>query len=127
MVGRYRQEKKKYWLGMFRKLKAFYDHHGHANVPDRYKADEVLGRWVSTGSLYEKPGAVEGKASEDGELQVQRRHPRRPFEEQAEGFQKAGSFYKKHGHANVPEGYHEPRLSIFVGYLRQYPERHRRR
>lgn len=117
------EEKKKYWLGMFRKLKAFYDHNGHANVPDRYKVDEVLGRWVST-VRYTKnlePWKVKLLKTVSFKSSNDIREDRSKSREK--DFKRLEAFYKKHGHANVPEGYHEPRLSIFVGYLRQYPER----
>jgi len=116
-------EKKNYWLGMFKKLKAFYDQHGHANVPDRYKVNEVLGRWVST-VRYTKElepwklkllRSVKFKFSDD--IREDKSKSRQ------KDFKKLEAFYQKHGHANVPEGFSDYRLSIFVGYLRQYPER----
>lgn len=118
------ERKKEYWLSMFKKLKAFYKKYGHSNVPDRYKGNEKLGRWVST-IRYSEQGlakwkkdllkTVRFKYSEDIKRdQVARRKSL---------FSQLHAFYRIHGHANVPETYKDHKLAIFVGYLRQRPER----
>jgi hypothetical protein len=115
--------KKDYWLGMFKKLKAFYDQYGHANVPDRYKANEVLGRWVSTVRYTKDLESWKLKLLKTVNFKFSDDIREDKSKSRQKDFKKLEAFYKKHGHANVPEGFSDYRLSIFVAYLRQYPER----
>lgn len=119
-----KKEKDQYWLDMFEKLKAFYKKHGHANVPDRYKEDVKLGRWVSTMRAGEERLAdwkrkllktVKFKFSPDIQRDL--------VNHRQNHFKKLESFYKKFGHANVPENYKDHKLSVFVAYLRQRDDR----
>jgi hypothetical protein len=112
------KEKDAYWKSMFKKLSAFYDKFGHSSVPDRYKDDEKLGRWVSTVRYGEKHLAswkkqllksVKFKFSAD--IKKDKLSNRQNL------FNKLKAYYEKHGHANVPEGYTDHKLSIFVAYL----------
>lgn len=112
------------WKGMFAKLKIFFKEHGHSNVSDGYKLDEPLGRWVSTVRYSENK-------LEDWKMKLLK-SVRFKFKDdivkdkkasRVELFKKLESFYKKEGHANVPETYVDKRLSIFVAYLRQHPQR----
>ena len=112
------------WRQMFERLRAFYNKHGHSNVPDRYKPDEKLGRWVSTVRYSEQKldgwkklllRKVKFKFSRD--IKEQREQNRKKL------FVKIESFFKKHGHANVPETYKDSKLAVAVAYLRQYPNR----
>ena len=112
------------WKWMFTRLEKFYKKHGHSNVPDRYKLDVKLGRWVST-VRYGKESlenwkiallkTVKFKFTDD--IRKDKATNRQIL------FQKLHVFYKKQGHANVPENYVDSKLSLFIAYLRQYPER----
>ena len=122
--GDIKKKKEAEWRAMFRKLIAFHRIKGHADVPDRYKPDEKLGRWVSTVRYSEKRlepwktkllKTVGFKFS--GDIQQQKENNRKKL------FGKIRQYFIKHGHANVPETYKDSKLAIAVAYLRQYPER----
>jgi len=112
------------WLTKFRLLQAYYKKNGHSNVPDNYEINEKLGRWVSTvryGEARLAPWkmkllkAVRFQFRDD--IVSERMNKRQKL------FDKLRQFYGNQGHTNVPEGYLDRRLSIFVAYLRQYPTR----
>lgn len=112
------------WQQMFQRLQEFYKKNGHSNVPDRYKPDEKLGRWVSTVRYSEQRletwkkqllRKVKFKFSKD--IKEQRELNRKKL------FDKIESFFRMHGHANVPETYKDSKLAVAVAYLRQYPDR----
>lgn len=119
-----RKAKDEQWRNMFSRLQSFFKIHRHSNVPDRYKSDEKLGRWVST-VRYGKDRLedwkklllrrVRFKFSDD--IRKDREDNRRRL------FRNIETFFKKNGHANVPETYHDSKLAVAVAYLRQYPER----
>lgn len=112
------------WRMMFAKLERFYERKGHSNVPDRYKPDEKLGRWVST-VRYSKDRLEKWK------LQALKKVKFKFSDDIAKDkeanrkllFKKIEKFFKQHGHANVPESYEDSKLAIAVAYLRQYPSR----
>lgn len=119
-----KKKKEDYWKSMFRQLQAFRKKHGHVNIPDRSKENEKLGRWVSTVRYSEARledwkkkllNSVRFKFRDDIKSDKQK-HRKQLFDN-------LNRFYKKHGHSNVPEGHSDHKLSIFVSYLRQHPER----
>ncbi|MEP6736069.1 MAG: helicase associated domain-containing protein [Chryseolinea sp.] len=112
------------WKRMFAKLKKFHESTGYSNVPDRYRPDEKLGRWVSTVRYSEE-------RLEKWKLQALRNVKFKFSNDIAKDkeanrkllFKKIEAFFNKYGHANVPESYKDSKLAIAVAYLRQYPSR----
>jgi hypothetical protein len=119
-----KEQKKKYWMDMFEKLKAFYKKHGHSNVPDRYKLNEQLGRWVSTVRYSES--ILEDwkrKLLKTVKFNYRADIKKAKLSKRNQSFNELKLFYKKYGHANVPEEYKDHKLAIFVSYLRSKPNR----
>jgi hypothetical protein len=118
------EQKKKRWMLMYAKLEKFYAKYGHSNVPDRFKKDEQLGRWVSTNRYSEKilkPWQLRLLKQVGFKYKVDIQKDKAKHREGL--FKRLRSFYKKYGHANVPEGFSDHKLHLFVSYLRQHPER----
>jgi len=112
------------WRAMFRKLETYYKKHRNSNVSDNYKLDEQLGRWVSTVRSTEdrlddwkKRLLKTVKFKFRDEIRKDKETKRQML------FRKLERFYKANSHANVPENYHDSKLAISVGYLRQYSQR----
>lgn len=119
-----KEKKAEQWRAMFRKLREFYKKKGHSNVSDSDKQDEQLGRWVSTvRSREDHLEAWKKKLLKTVKFKFSEDIIRDRSKNRERLFQKLRAFYIKNGHANVPEGYRDAELAIFVAYLRQYPQR----
>lgn len=110
-----RKEKRKKWLLMFARLVKFQIHYGHCNVPSKYDQDPKLGRWVEV--LRTQKGKLElwqeKKLAKIGFMwsdDIQDAKEKRWYQM----YRRLEAFYQKFGHSDVPEGWDDQELAIWV-------------
>jgi hypothetical protein len=57
-IGFVLDSKEAAWLELYKRLKAYREEHGHANVPQRYEKDTALGFWVNSQRVRYKQGRL---------------------------------------------------------------------
>ena len=114
------------WEERFKELQAFKKEHGHCNVPCRYKANPVLGRWVANLRQRKKRGIL----TEDNIRILDALGfcwDRKPAVARAmtavwkQRINELKAFKKEHGHCNVPGQYPPNRpLGHWVAFTRSW-------
>ncbi|SMQ86975.1 Superfamily II DNA or RNA helicase [Bacillus sp. OV166] len=114
------------WEEMYQELKTFHDEKGHCLVPQRYKENPSLAKWV----LGQRQNYSQGDLSQE---KIQRLNElgfvwgrgdlkKINLEEQwEEKYQELLAFKEKHGHCSVPQGFKEnPSLASWISNQRTY-------
>lgn len=103
------------WHEMYLQLKAFYQEHGHCNVPQKWSGNPRLGHWVT----------VQRRSFAQKSLKKERKHKldamgfvwdfRKVYEGHWEKrFDQLENFKKEHGHCKVPLTYANRQLAGWV-------------
>jgi predicted transcriptional regulator len=110
----------------FAKLQQFKVKHGHCNVPNQYKDDPSLGKWVSRMretykkiQLRQKPKCrlTQAQIEKLEEIGIQWEIKNNSFER---NFAKLQKYKEKHGHCDVPWKYKDdPSLAYWVANMRR--------
>ncbi len=99
------------WITNFKKLKRYKENHGDFNVPQNWKRDSLLARWVSNIRLHpEKLSKDQLRKLNDIGFDF---HTNVDWDDM---FTQLKSFYKKHKHSYVPpfQGEDQPGLGPTV-------------
>jgi superfamily II DNA or RNA helicase len=106
------------WVDMYDRLKQYHAEHGDSDVPDRWKQDPKLGRWLSTQRQRRKKNQMTAEEilKLDSLGVTWKSRDRGTWEDR---YQELVCFKTKHGHCNVPFAYEDiPKLGAFVNVMR---------
>jgi len=106
------------WNEMYHSLKDYHTRHGNADVPDGWKEDRKLARWVGQQRQKRKKAMItDEQVRLLDKLGFTWQHRERGSWE--DRYQELLEFKAKHGHCNVPFAYKEtPKLGAFVNSMR---------
>ena len=106
------------WYFRYQQLQAYYEENQSCNVPQRYKEDPELGRWVSTQrKAYKKNNLSQEKVDLLNQLNFDWDPAETYWQEM---YQQLKDYYENHQNCNVPQGYKEnPQLANWVANQRQ--------
>jgi hypothetical protein len=122
---------KQNWYGMYNQLLEFKQKHGHLTVPQRYKENKKLGRWVNTWrSAYREYKRTDGQKGDP--VLMENLESIGLFDDITTWYAKEGiienwydmynqlfEFKQKHGHVKVPQRCDKnKKLGRWVGYWR---------